>query len=125
VGYDKSVRCDMEYTYDVVAEAKAIADKKIDGILEPILEDFDKETKKIVNMFDKVAYTFNNEEEKIKLIKKFEDVIAKKENSKYSEYIKMNYEIDDKFFFIDCTIRKGLFATEQRRNIMKSITIEI
>ena len=54
----------MVYNYNVVAEAMEKADKKINDTLKPILQDFKKETRKILNLIDKVCYTFNNEEEK-------------------------------------------------------------
>ena len=104
----------------------ARGDKKINDTLEPIIQDFKEETRKILNLFDKVCYTFNNEEEKNELIKKFEKAVEKKNSSKYAEYIYMNYEIDDKFFIVDCyVINKGLFVIEQRNKIAQSITIEL
>ena len=54
----------MVYNYNVVAEAMEKADKKINEVLIPIIQDFKTETRKILNLFDKVCYTFNNEEEK-------------------------------------------------------------
>lgn len=66
-----------DYTYDEIAKAKAVADEKIDSILEPILEHFDKETKRIVNKLC-VSYSFNNEEEKAKLIENFQKAIKEK-----------------------------------------------
>ena len=116
----------MVYSYNVVAEAMEKADKKINEVLIPIIQDFKKETRKILNLFDKVCYTFNNEEEKNELIKKFEKAVEKKNSSKYADYILMSYEIDDKFFMVDCyTINKGLFITEQRNKIAQNITIEL
>ena len=117
----------MVYNYNVVAEAMEKADKKINDTLQPILQDFKKETRKILNLFDKVCYTFNNEEEKNELIKKFEKAVEKKNSSKYAEYIYMSYEIcGSKFFMVDCyVINKVLFATEQRNKIAQNITIEL
>ena len=116
----------MVYNYNVVAEAMEKADKKINDTLQPILQDFKEETRKILNLFDKVCYTFNNEEEKNELIKKFEKAVEKKNNSKYAEYIYMSYEIDDNFFMVDCyVINKGLFFTEQRNKIAQNITVEL
>ena len=117
----------MVYNYNVVAEAVEKADKKINDTLKPILQDFKKETRKILNLFDKVCYTFNNEEEKNELIKKFEEAIKIKDSSKYGEYIRMGYEIHgSKFFMVDCyVINKGLFITEQRNKIAQNITIEL
>lgn len=116
----------MKYTYNEVAKAMAIADEKINELLKPILKQFDTETKKIVNEFDKVAYTFGNEEEKIKLIEMFENIKKKRDNSEYSEYIVMEYETDDRFFYVSChTVSRGYFADEQRRKIMQNITIEL
>ena len=116
----------MVYSYNVVAEAMEKADKKINEVLIPIIQDFKEETRKILNLFDKVCYTFNNEEEKNELIKKFEKAEEKKNNSKYAEYIYMSYEIDDKFFMVDCyVINKGLFVTEQRNKIAQNITVEL
>lgn len=116
----------MVYNYNVVIDAVTKADKKINDILEPILQDFKKETRKILNLFDKVCYTFNNEEEKNELIKKFEKAVEKKNSSKYGEYIHMSYEIDDKFFMVDCfVINKGLFMLEQRNKIAQNITVEL
>ena len=69
----------MVYSYNVVAEAMEKADKKINDTLKPILQDFKTETRKILNLFDKVCYTFNSEEEKNELIKKFEKAVEKKE----------------------------------------------
>lgn len=114
----------MEYSYDEIAKAKALADEKIDKILEPILEHFNKETKRIINMFDEVSYKFNNEEEKAKLLEKFEKVEKEKSKSEYSDYIKLDYEIDGKFFMIDCHISKGRFAEEQRKKIAQTIAID-
>ena len=116
----------MVYNYNVVAEAMAKADKKINEALDPIIQDFKTETRKILNLFDKVCYTFNNEEEKNELIKKFEKAVEKKNSSKYADYIHMSYEIDDNIFMVDCyTINKGLFMLEQRNKIAQNITIEL
>jgi hypothetical protein len=115
----------MEYTYEEIAKAKAIADEKIDDILKPIFKQFDFETKRIVNMFDKVCYEFNNEEEKAKLLEKFEKVEKEKNKSEYSKYIKIEYEIDGRFFFVDSHIARGRFAEEQRRKAMQNIVIEL
>ena len=116
----------MVYNYNVVAEAMAKADKKINDILEPILQDFKEERRKILNLFDKVCYTFNNEEEKNKLIKKFEEAVEKKNSSKYGEYIYMSYEIDDNFFMVDCYIINNMyFVIEQRNKIAQNITVEL
>ena len=116
----------MVYNYNVVIEAIEKADSKINDILEPILQNFKEETRKILNLFDKVCYTFNNEEEKNELIKKFEKAVEKKNSSKYADYIHMSYEIDDKFFMVDCyVISKGLFIAEQRNKIAQNITIEL
>ena len=117
----------MEYNYNVVAEAMEKADKKINDTLQPILQDFKEETRKILNLFDKICYTFNNEEEKNELIKNFEKAVEKKNNSKYADYIYMSYEIcGSKFFMVDCyVINKVLFATEQRNKIAQNITVEL
>ena len=117
----------MEYNYNVVAEAMEKAGKKINDTLKPILQDFKKETRKILNLFDKVCYTFNNEEEKSELIKKFEEAIKIKDSSKYADYIHMSYEIHgSKFFMVDCyVINRGLFIIEQRNKIAQNITIEL
>ena len=116
----------MVYSYNVVAEAMEKADKKINEVLIPIIQDFKEETKKILNLFDKVCYTFNNEEEKNEFIKKFENAVEKKNNSKYAEYIYMNYEIDDKFFMVDCYVINNIsFVSEQRNKIAQNITIEL
>ena len=116
----------MVYNYNVVAEAMEKADKKINDTLQPIIQDFKEETRKILNLFDKICYTFNNEEEKNELIKKFEKAVEKKNNSKYADYIYMSYEIDDNFFMVDCyVINKGLFFTEQRNKIAQNITVEL
>ena len=116
----------MEYSYNVVAEAMKKADKKINDTLKPILQDFKEETRKILNLIDKVCYTFNSEEEKNELIKKFEKAVEKKNNSKYGDYIHMSYEIDDEFFMVDCyVISKGLFIAEQRNKIAQNITVEL
>ena len=78
-------------------------------------------------MLDKVCYTFDNEEEKNELIKKFEEAIKIRDNSKYADYIYMSYEIcGSKFFMVDCyVINKGLFVTEQRNKIAQNIAIEL
>ena len=115
----------MVYNYNVVAEAMEKADKKINDILEPIIQDFKEETRKILNLFDKVCYIFNNEEEKNELIQKFEKAVEEKDNSKYADYIHMSYEIDDKFFMVDSTVEKGLFLYEQRNKIAQNITVEL
>ena len=116
----------MVYSYNVVAEAMEKADKKINDTLKPILQDFKTETRKILNLFDKVCYTFNNEEEKDYFIKKFENAVEKKNNSKYAEYIYMNYEIDDKFFMVDCYVINNIsFVSEQRNKIAQNITVEL
>ena len=115
----------MEYSYNVVADAMEKADKKINDILSPIFQDFKEETRKIVNLFDKVCYTFNNEEEKNELIQKFEKAVEEKDSSKYGEYVHMSYEIDDKFFMVDYTVEKGLFLYEQRNKIAQNITVEL
>ncbi len=114
----------MEYSYDEIAKAKALADEKINTILEPILERFDKETKGIINEFDKVSYMFENEEEKAKLIEMFESVKGKRDKSEFSDYIKMAYEIDGKFFMIDYHISRGRFIMEQRRKMAQTIVID-
>ena len=115
----------MVYSYNVVAEAMEKADKKINDILSPIFQDFKEETRKIVNLFDKVCYTFNNEQEKNELIEKFEKAVEEKDSSKYGEYVHMSYEIDDKFFMVDYTVEKGLFLYEQRNKIAQTITVEL
>ena len=116
----------MVYNYNVVADAMAKADSKINDTLQPILQDFKEETRKILNLFDKVCYTFNNEEEKNELIKKFEKAVEKKNSSKYGEYVYMGYEIDGNLFMVDCyVISKGLFIAEQRNKIAQNITIEL
>ena len=116
----------MEYSYNVVAEAMEKADKKINDTLKPILQDFKTETRKILNLFDKVCYTFNNEEEKKELIKKFEKAVEKKNSSKYADYIYMSYEIDDKFFMVDCYVINNIsFVSEQRNKIAQNITVEL
>ena len=116
----------MVYNYNVVAEAMEKADKKINEVLIPIIQDFKEETRKILNLFDKVCYTFNNEEEKNELIKKFEKAVEKKNNSKYADYIYMSYEIDDNFFMVDCYIINNIhFVSEQRNKIAQNITIEL
>ena len=116
----------MVYNYNVVADAMAKADKKINEVLDPIIQDFKKETRKILNLFDKVCYIFNNEEEKNKLIKKFEEAVEKKNSSKYGEYIYMSYEIDDNLFMVDCYIINNMyFVIEQRNKIAQNITVEL
>ena len=116
----------MVYSYNVVAEAMEKADKKINDTLQPIIQDFKEETRKILNLFDKVCYTFNNEEEKNELIKKFENAVEKKNSSKYADYIYMSYEIDDNFFMVDCYIINNIhFVSEQRNKIAQSITVEL
>ena len=116
----------MVYNYNVVAEAMEKADKKINDTLQPILQDFKEETRKILNLFDKVCYTFNNEEEKNELIKKFEKALEKKNSSKYGDYIYMSYEIDDKLFMVDCYVMSNIyFVSEQRNKIAQNITIEL
>ena len=116
----------MVYNYNVVAEAMEKADKKINEVLTPIIQDFKKETRKILNLFDKVCYTFNNEEEKNELIKKFDEALEKKNNSKYGDYIYMNYEIDDNLFMVDCYVINNIyFVAEQRKKIAQNITIEL
>ena len=117
----------MVYSYNVVAEAMEKADKKINEVLIPIIQNFKEETRKILNLFDKVCYTFNNEEEKNELIKKFEEAIKIKNSSKYADYIHMSYEIHgSKFFMVDCyVINRGLFVTEQRNKIAQNIAIEL
>lgn len=114
----------MKYSYDKIAEAKAIADEKISELLEPILEQFDTETKKIVNELC-VSCCFKNKEEETKLIEKFEETKNKKNNSEYSQYIDMYYEIDDGFFFAYYNIYKLRFVNEQKRKIIQNITIEL
>lgn len=114
----------MEYSYDEIAKAKCLADEKINIILKPILERFDKETKRIDKVFEKVSYIFNNEEEKARLIEKFEEAKSIRDNSEYSDYIKLDYEIDGKFFYIDCHISRGRFVEEQRRKIAQTIVID-
>ena len=116
----------MVYNYNVVAEAMEKADKKINDTLQPILQDFKEETKKILNLFDKICYTFNNEEEKNELIKKFEKALEKKNSSKYGDYIYMSYEIDDNLFMVDCYVMGNIyFVSEQRNKIAQNITIEL
>ena len=116
----------MVYNYNIVAEAMEKADKKINEVLIPIIQDNKKETRKILNLFDKVCYTFNNEEEKNELIEKFENAIEKKNSSKYGEYIYMNYEIDDNLFMVDCYVMSNIyFVTEQRNKIAQNITVEL
>ncbi len=113
----------MEYSYDEIAKAKALADEKIDKILDPILERFNKETREIVNKLC-VSYSFNNEEEKAKLIENFQKAVKEKEKSEYSDYIKMDYEINGEFFEVHYHISRGRFATEQRRKIAQTIAID-
>ena len=116
----------MVYNYNVVAEAMEKADKKINEVLIPIIQDFKKETRKILNLFDKVCYTFNNEEEKNELIKKFEKALEKKNSSKYGDYIYMSYEIDGKLFMVDCYVMSNIyFVSEQRNKIAQNITVEL
>ena len=116
----------MVYNYNVVAEAMEKADKKINEVLIPIIQDFKAETRKILNLFDKVCYTFNNEEEKNELIKKFEEAIKIRDSSKYADYIYMSYEIDDKFFMVDCYVINNIyFVSEQRKKIAQNITVEL
>ena len=116
----------MEYSYNVVAKAMEKADKKINEALIPIIQDFKTETRKILNLFDKVCYIFNNEEEKNELIKKFEKALEKKNSSKYGDYIYMNYEIDDNLFMVDCYVMSNIyFVSEQRNKIAQNITIEL
>ena len=116
----------MVYNYNIVAEAMEKADKKINDTLQPILQDFKKETRKILNLFDKVCYTFNNEEEKNELIKKFEEAIKIRDNSKYADYIYMSYEIDGKLFMVDCYVMSNIyFVSEQRNKIAQNITVEL
>lgn len=120
---DDYIYSKSEYSYDEVAKAKAVADKEIDKILEPILERFNKETREIVNKLC-VSYSFNNEEEKAKLIENFQKAVKEKEKSEYSDYIKMDYEIDGEFFDVNYNISRGRFATEQRRKIAQTIKID-
>ena len=116
----------MEYSYNVVAKAMEKADKKINEALIPIIQDFKTETRKILNLFDKVCYIFNNEEEKNELIKKFEKALEKKNSSKYGDYIYMNYEIDDNLFMVDCYVMSNIyFVSEQRNKIAQNITVEL
>ena len=116
----------MVYNYNVVAEAMEKADKKINDTLQPIIQDFKTETRKILNLFDKVCYTFNNEEEKNELIKKFEKALEKKNSSKYGDYIYMSYEIDNNLFMVDCYVMSNIyFVSEQRNKIAQNITIEL
>ena len=116
----------MVYSYNVVAEAMEKADKKINEVLIPIIQDFKTETRKILNLIDKVCYTFNSEEEKNELIKKFEKAVEKKNSSKYADYIYMSYEIDDKFFMVDCYVINNIsFVSEQRNKIAQNITVEL
>lgn len=114
----------MEYSYDEIAKAKALADEKIDKILDPILEHFDKETKRINKVFEKVSYIFSNEEEKARLIEKFEKAKSIRDKSEYSDYIELSYEISFNFFDIYCHISRGRFAEEQRRKIAQTIAID-
>ena len=116
----------MVYSYNVVAEAMEKADKKINEVLIPIIQDFKEETRKILNLFDKICYTFNNEEEKNELVKKFEKAVEKKNSSKYGDYIYMSYEIDDNFFMVDCYVINNIhFVSEQRNKIAQNITVEL
>ena len=116
----------MEYNYNVVAEAMEKADKKINEILIPIIQDFKEETRKILNLFDKDCYIFNNEEEKNELIKKFEKALEKKNSSKYGDYIYMSYEIDNNLFMVDCYVMSNIyFVSEQRNKIAQNITVEL
>lgn len=114
----------MEYSYDEIAKAKSLADEKIDKILDPILEHFDKETKRIDKVFEKVSYIFSNEEEKARLIEKFEKAKSIRDKSEYSDYINLSYEISFNFFDIYCHISRGRFAEEQRRKIAQTIAID-
>lgn len=114
----------MKYSYEAVAKAITLADKKIDDTLKPILEHFDTETKKIVSEFC-VCYCFKNREEETKLIEKFIEINNKKNNSEYSEYIDIYNEIDDGFFFIHYNIHRLKFVNEQRKKIIQNITIEL
>ena len=114
----------MKYSYETVAKAISIADKKIDDTLKPILEQFDTETKKIVSELC-VCYCFKNKEEETKLIEKFIEINNKKNNSEYSEYIDIYNEIDDGFFFIHYNIYRLRFVNEQRKKIIQNITIEL
>lgn len=114
----------MEYSYDEIAKAKALADEKINTILEPILEHFDKETKRIDKVFEKVSYIFSNEEEKARLIEKFEKAKSIRDKSEYSDYIELSYEISFNFFDIYCHISRGRFAEEQRKKIAQTIVID-
>ena len=114
----------MKYSYEVVAKAISIADKKIDDTLKPILEQFDTETKKIVSEFC-VCYCFKNREQETKLIEKFIEINNKKNNSEYSDYIDIYNEIDDGFFFIHYNIYRLRFVNEQRKKIIQNITIEL
>ena len=116
----------MVYNYNVVAEAMEKADKKINEVLIPIIQDFKKETRKILNLFDKVCYTFNNEDEKNELIEKFEKALEKKNSSKYGEYVYMGYEIDGNLFMVDCYVMSNIyFVSEQRNKIAQNITVEL
>ena len=116
----------MVYNYNVVAEAMKKADKKINKVVNPIIQDCKAETRKILNLFDKVCYTFNNEEEKNELIKKFEKALEKKNSSKYGDYIYMSYEIDDNLFMVDCYVMSNIyFVSEQRNKIAQNITVEL
>ena len=42
----------MVYSYNVVAEAMEKADKKINEVLIPIIQDFKEETRKILNLLE-------------------------------------------------------------------------
>ena len=114
----------MKYSYEVVAKAISIADKKIDDTLKPILNKFDTETKSIVNELC-VSCMFKSEEEKTKLIEKFEETKNKRNNSEYSQYIDMYYEIDDGFFDVHYNIYRLRFVNEQKRKIIQNIIIEL
>ena len=116
----------MKYSYNVVAEAMEKADKKINEVLIPIIQDFKTETRKILNLFDKACYTFNNEEEKNELIEKFEKALEKKNSSKYGDYIYMSYEIVNFLFMVDCYVMSNIyFVSEQRNKIAQNITVEL
>ena len=116
----------MVYNYNVVAEAMEKADKKINEVLISIIQDFKKERRKILNLFDKVCYILNNEEEKNEVIKKFEKGLEKKNSSKYGDYIYMTYEIDDTLFMVDCYLINNIyFVSEQRNKIAQNITVEL
>ena len=114
----------MKYSYETVAKAIVLADKKIDDTLKPILNKFDTETKSIVKELCD-SCMFKSEEEKTKLIEKVEETKSKKNNSEYSEYIDIYYEIDDCFFFVHYNIYRLRFVNEQRKKIIQNITIEL